>query len=608
MKGLGRVPRVTRAVVAMFAVAMCLPATLIASAGSAADSSSTKLVVKVPEGAAKPVAGSGMGTQAALDNPRCSTDPQFSVYGRWNTALVGSGPACVRPFADGEKNGGATAPGVTATSIKVVALMPTPQNEATQDKAAPATYIGDGTSSTLRNAVHDYFVANKDFYEQWGRTLDVTFYTATGTDEAAQRADAVAIKAMKPFAVINFDSYGNDTTAQLLAQSKILVNSYLTSKEEAAAVAPYRWMAGSDADAAAANAAEAIGKNLVGKKAEFGGDDVKNQTRKFGMVTLKDYIDLPSFEKVLGQYKGKIDITSDYPGNGGTLGDPAVAQESAPTIVSRMKDAGVTTVVLYTDRAMNDALMNQADQQGWHPEWFFTGSGYSDLPVLAASLPEDQSQHAFGISLIGPYFATPPDLVNSYPPKGANNWFFGLGIGSVSGVVPAGPTWLLAGIHYAGPDLTVKNFAQGLFAAPPVGGNPKNPLAILSGYGRTTGLPYDAYSPGPADFAPFFMDPFTTSISPGTGSPADHTSWYPNDARRYHAGQWPKDIKWFDKADSIAERHTYPAGVPQPQAAPPCNQGKCPSSGASEPKPASSADSFTVEPTPGAVTATVSTS
>ena len=127
-------------------------------------------------------------------------------------------------------------------------------------------------------------------------------------------------------------------------------------------------------------------------------------------------------------------------------------------------------------------------------------------------------------------------------------------------------------------------------------------MSPLSGYGRTTGLPYDAYTNGPADFAPFFMDPFTTAISSGTGKPVDHASWYPDDARRYGAGQWPKTIPWFDKSVSIDERHTYPAGVPLPQPAPPCAPSKCPATGAAEPTPGAGAGStFTASPTPGAV-------
>jgi len=593
-----------RSVGFVIVVVACLPLVVTAGPAVAADSSSAS--VKPPKGAAKPVAGTGMGTPAAMDDPRCNTEARFGPYGRWDTSLVGAGPACVRPFADGDKNGGATAPGVTADSVKVVAVIPAAQHLNQQNNAAPPRDYADNEISTLENAVHDYLFAYKDFYEQWGRSIDVTFYTATGIDEAAQRADYVAISAMKPFAVMNFDSYGGDVLMSQLAQDKILVNGFLTSKGESTSLAPYRWMAGIDADAAATSAAEAIGKNLVGKKAEFGGDDVKDQTRKFGLVTIEDQIDLDGFESTLGKYKGTIAVEASYPAQGDALGDPVVAQQQAPTIVQRMKDAGVTTVALVTDRAMNQALMENAESQDWHPEWFFTATGYADLPVLAAGLPETQSEHAFGISIIGPYFETPPDLVDSYPPEGPYNWFWGKGQGTYSGVL-SGSTWILAGLHYAGPKLTPKTFQQGLFSAPPTGGDPKNPLSPLNGYGRTTGLPYDAYTNGPADFAPFFMDPYTTAVSPGTATETEHASWYMNDARRYGAGQWPKNIKWFDKSVSINVRDSYPAGAALPEAAPPCAQGMCPSTGATEPTPGAAAGStFSIPPTPGAVGSTAS--
>ena len=85
-----RVSRVTRATVAIFAVAVCLPTALTAGTSFAADS--TKVVVQPPKGAAKPVPGTGMGTQAAIDDPRCNTGAAYGVYGRWDTAVVGGGP------------------------------------------------------------------------------------------------------------------------------------------------------------------------------------------------------------------------------------------------------------------------------------------------------------------------------------------------------------------------------------------------------------------------------------------------------------------------------------------------------------------------------------
>ena len=52
------------------------------------------------------------------------------------------------------------------------------------------------------DAVHDLLLAQRQYYETWGRELDIQFYTSSGEDESAQRADAVAIKALKPFAVV----------------------------------------------------------------------------------------------------------------------------------------------------------------------------------------------------------------------------------------------------------------------------------------------------------------------------------------------------------------------------------------------------------------------
>src|SRR5262249_17322163 len=162
-----------------------------------------------------------------------------------------------------------------------------------------------------------------------------------------------------------------------------------------------------------------------------------------GLVQYEDAIDMDAFLATLKKYGGSkavIDQASmaSYPATGGANGDPAIANQQAPTIVQRMKAAGVTTGILFPARAMNQALMDQADQQQWHPEWFFPGSGYSDLPVLAIGLPDSQAEHAFGISLIGPYAVTPPEVAAVLGVTGAYNWYWGKDVGSTSGLIPAG--------------------------------------------------------------------------------------------------------------------------------------------------------------------------
>ena len=72
--------------------------------------------IERPDGAGPPVAASGMGTQAALDNPRCRhDDPKYGPYGRFDTTEFGGGPVCVKAWKAGADNGGATAQGVTRT-------------------------------------------------------------------------------------------------------------------------------------------------------------------------------------------------------------------------------------------------------------------------------------------------------------------------------------------------------------------------------------------------------------------------------------------------------------------------------------------------------------
>ena len=95
--------------------------------------------VKAPPGAGTPVAASGIGTAAALDNPKCQHDnPNYGVYGRFSGTTVGGGPICVKPWKDGDDNGGATSPGVTKDAVTVVAVVPN-ETQLTGTSAAAGT-------------------------------------------------------------------------------------------------------------------------------------------------------------------------------------------------------------------------------------------------------------------------------------------------------------------------------------------------------------------------------------------------------------------------------------------------------------------------------------
>ena len=200
----------------------------------------------------------------------------------------------------------------TANKITVVALVP---NDA-QLKADPVSpkHRADNSPSTIQDALYDYMLPLMRFYETWGRDIEVKFHTSSGDDETAQRADLVAITAMKPFAVVILAQPVKGTFKVLesgIAAAKIPVMGYAASAKDTNAQAPYRWNS-NDPQAAAVNSAEVIGKQLVGEKAEFGGDGVKNETRKFGAVYVEDGIDYTAFTDYFAKFGGKITNSGSF--------------------------------------------------------------------------------------------------------------------------------------------------------------------------------------------------------------------------------------------------------------------------------------------------------
>jgi hypothetical protein len=561
--------------------------------------------VQRPPGAGEPVPASGIGTPAALNGPRCNTEapatgqPLYGGYGRWSSTAVGGGPICVKPWTAGADNGGVTASGVTKDRITVVAVVPNASQLARGSVAQGTVPVlrSDPTAAagSYEDAVHDHWLPYMRYYETWGRDVDVRIVTSSGDDEAAQRADAVAIRAIEPFAVIDMVSTGLDVLDGELAKSKVVVYGDATTVQKARAQAPYRWGL-SDAQSAAINAAEVIGKQLVGKKAEFAGsDDLRGQTRKFGVVFIDSQIDVEQFRDVFGELGGKVSSTNEYPSSGTSFGDDALAQEHAPAIVTRMKNAGVTTVIMLSDVAMNRAMMKVATDQEWFPEWYSTGAVFQDLAIFARSYPPEQSAQMFGVSSLSPYVI--PDPTPEPPAKSLTDqldnqeWYWGAGVGTrVQNVVPRGILWFLQGVHAAGPNLTPRTFRQGHFSIPATGGAASGyPTGGMVGYGRTPGLPYDEYLTLGLDFSPMWWDAETTGRSNAIGVEGKGVVRYVDGAKRYRASTWPmRPFRWFEEDDTVIFFETRQ--TPTPVYVGDCDE--CPSGGGPGQAGAPSKDGF----------------
>ena len=404
------------------------------------------------------------------------------------------------------------------------------------------------------------------FFETWGRDIEMKFVTSSGNDEAAQRADVVAIKAMKPFAVVNLVNNPDlDILETALAAAKILATGYATTTEQAERQAPYRW-GQNDKQATAINSAEVIGKQLVGKKAQFGGDDVKDLTRKFGVVSQERTIDYDGFLQTVPQVRrGSGDATRRCASN-----DPQVVQDAAPTIITRMKAAGVTTVITFADFTVLRILMENATKQEWHPEWFFTGAQVQDIGILVRGFPTDQSQHAFGISSLTPWLEpdpTPPPPQLSYTQQiDPLELVLGTGAGTVVAADHGIPRGMVAHRHpHRGAEPHPEDVRAGSVLQPTARRCARGtaPTSAWSAYGKGPKLPYNEYAGIGFDFAPYWWDTETTGPSNGLGTVGKGVGWYVDGGKRYVATTWPKQqFAWFDKAS----RSTTSRRAPVPPA------------------------------------------
>ena len=221
-----------RRVVGAFVVAVAMTVSTLGTAGAQSDGG----IPVSTRGVGKPPPGAGMGTKAALENPKCNPDT-VQGWGTFPMVTTTGGPYCVAPAP--KNNGGATSRGVTGTTIKVVVVLPWPDTNgtgATNDRGA--INRATGQPPTAKAAALDAWAALSHVYETWGRKVEFTFITASGLDETSQRADVVKIEQEKPMFVINTDSRGLGTLATTLAKDKYIVYSYSTTPEASGGARP----------------------------------------------------------------------------------------------------------------------------------------------------------------------------------------------------------------------------------------------------------------------------------------------------------------------------------------------------------------------------------
>jgi hypothetical protein len=519
-----------------------------------------------------PVKAAGMGTKAALASENCGPDGLLAYPYQQRAP-------CTRPLKQGESNGGATYTGVTKDTIKIVVLVGTPEQQATARNtpggSAPVDRGtgGPGSTEDSYRGWNEVFVHS---FNTWGRTVELEFVTPTGADEAGQHADALKIADMDPFFVINAApaaNGGGQVFAADLVAKKILVHQGGATNDEAKRQAPYRWLGGFDSNASAVNGAQVVARMLNGGKAKWSGDYVDDK-RTFGAIYPERGIDFKYFTDTFADEGAKLAIEPlEYAVPLDSTAVTASNQQSAPTIMAKLKDAGVTTVLNYASFAMAQELFKAAESLDYHPEWFFPGMNAQDIEITARILngiAPEQMKHVFGIGSL-------PLIVDDIedPQVSWFNWYWGPNQ-AVYAAGPVSPLYTFySGAMLAGPKLTPQTFQQGLFAMPAFGGAASNQVqSFMFGYGRTSGLPYDQYSQVGLDYALMWWNPDEEGKGKIIFDEGKGKFMYPNGAKRFSAGQWKKgEPDLFDPSTSISHFTELPENDQVPDY--PCNG--CPS-------------------------------
>jgi hypothetical protein len=363
---------------------------------------------------------------------------------------------------------------------------------------------------------------------------------------------------------------------QELASRKIIVCCYTAiTLAKARALSPYVW--GSvlaSPEGYQLNLAQYVGRRLAGHPARWAGDTtLKVKPRVFGLLYPDTWTDLHAFNDEFAKSGAKLAVAESYAYDSSQY---AAYQERARTVVSKMKAAGVTTVLDAGGLVFDPITTKEATSQQWFPEWVIAGTGGQDLDIVGRLDDQTQWRNAFGVASLAVGGDKPVPMNQLY------DWYWGPGRANRSLAFDA-TTVLFSGIHGAGPRLTPQTFRDGLFDFPVSGGAASGGfMGTQVSFGRHGFFPWDDYNQGD-DFAEVYWDPsahgkdaLTCEATGGVCVEGVGKYRYLNGGKRYAPSQWPTGEPAFFETDGTALWWPdYPPGDRPPSY--PCNG--CPSQG-----------------------------
>jgi hypothetical protein len=230
--------------------------------------------------------------------------------------------------------------------------------------------------------------------------------------------------------------------------------------------------------------------------------------------------------------------------------DPASIQEQANTIIGRLKERGITSVITATDPIAPGDFTRAATAQEYFPEWVLAGTALVDTNIFGATYDQQQWQHAFGMSdgaarvdrnVSGPYFL--------------HNWFFGEppAADEQVGLIQPYPAVFYAILQGVGPNLTAEGFRDAIFTAEPTARGALTQVSLS--WGEKDVWPIADMEPdynGVDDVSEIWWDPDETGIDE-LGDETTGMYQFVDGGKRYLPGEWPDtESKAFDPEGAVS--------------------------------------------------------
>jgi hypothetical protein len=465
---------------------------------------------------------------------------------------------CMAPFTG--DNGGATDTGVTADEITIV-YYEGQEGDPIIQYITDAVAVDDTNPQQFDTMNHliDYYETYfyETYFELYGRKVNLITYEGTGgsTDDVAARADAARIaEEYQPFVVLGGPALASGFADELAAREIMCIgctpgqpDQFYVDRD------PYVWALDGSQAQKQAHAVEMITKQLIGKNATHAGDEFVDQPRTFGLL----YLESSAASKDLAdQYVAAMDAAgAPFAEVVSYALDPATIQNTASQAISKLKAAGVTTIVFSGDPVAPRDFTKEATAQEYFPEWFISASGLVDTNAFARTYDQQQWAHAFGVTQGA--VRTDPTAFGYYA---IYQWFNGEPppADGTLGVIQPNPALFFAVAQAVGPNLTHETWKEALFAGT---GTKKAISQPFLSWGE--GLWPSADYNGVDDATEFWWDPTATGPDEirkdGTGM-----YQFVDGGTRYLPGEWPSEDKLFDPDGAVAIYTTPPPGEEPP--------------------------------------------